>query len=118
MRHSKRSLEGEILIDHRAGPGLTPEQVGSFAAPAVSKGQAYESAVIVCSHCQYAVVRNPKRTREIEWCSKCDKYICDDCSIVMNKTLECKSFERRMDTIHNELERGVSPLLLGHLLTD
>ena len=116
-RFSKRSLEGELLIDHRASPGLTPEHVGAFDAPAVAKGDVYESPVLVCSHCQYAIVMNPQRTRERGWCSKCDQYLCDDCTQLMHVTLECRSFERRKDEILNLAERGVTnPLLFAHLL--
>jgi hypothetical protein len=114
VRHSKRSLEGEILIDHSASPGLTPADVAGTNIPAVGKGQIYESAVIICSHCQCAVIIEPKRTRERGWCSKCDRYLCDDCGLEMHRTLECKSVDRRIDEMLEVLDRygSVSPLLL------
>lgn len=115
MRFSKRSLEGEILIDHSASPGLTPEQLGGFA-PAVGKGEVFESAINTCAHCQAMVVLNPDRTRERGYCSKCDKYLCDACAFRLTVTLTCDSAERRFDRALDEIERfGSSPLLLTRL---
>lgn len=116
MRFSKRSLEGELMIDHSASPGLRPEDIGHFDAPAVPKGELYESPLIVCGHCQYAVILNPLRTRDRGWCAKCDKYLCDDCTEALHVTLECTSFEKLKDTVLELAERGVtSPLLLPTL---
>lgn len=110
---SKRSREGELLIDHRSSPGLTADEVGSFHAPAVGKGDVYESAVAVCGHCSYAVILKPNRTRERGWCSKCDRYLCDDCTEILARTLECRSMKRQLDQLFEAAERGTSPLLLG-----
>lgn len=110
---SKRSLEGEIRIDHRASPGLTQEQLAGFDAPVVPAGQVFASAIITCSHCQDTVVLNPNRTRERGWCQKCDAYLCDPCEFVRSRTFACQSVERRFDEIQNAIERhGVRPLLL------
>jgi hypothetical protein len=113
VRRSKRSLEGEILIDHRASPGLTPQQLEGFGL-AVPGGEVYESAVYTCSHCTCAVVINPQRTRERGWCAKCDKYLCDECALQMKLSHECRNAKRRLDVAHDAIERfgGVSPLLL------
>lgn len=109
---SKRSREGEFLIDHRASPGLTPEQVGGFG-PAVPRGELYESALVVCGHCQAAIILEPKRTRERGWCPKCDRYVCDDCETIRARTLECDSAERRLDKLQAQIETyGTSSLLL------
>lgn len=109
---SKRSIEGEILIDHRASPGMTRAEVG-LDVPAVGRGEVYESPTLVCRHCQMTIVLEPKRTRERTWCAKCDRYICDDCAVIYHKTLECLDMERTLDTIQNELERdGTSPTLV------
>ena len=118
MRHSKRSLEGEILIDHRASPGLPPEfavEVG-LDPGLVAKGQAVEAPLFTCAHCQACVIVNPDRSRERACCQKCGgKYICDECAARMHLTLECRSFERRLDQVKEEIERGTSPLLLTKL---
>lgn len=109
---SKRSREGELFIDHRASPGLTVEDVAGFAAPAVGLGQVYESAVIVCSHCQATVVLNPDRSRERGWCPKCDKYLCDACEFVRAKTFECREYARYLDNLQDQIERGGPSALL------
>lgn len=110
---SKRSREGEILIDHRMSPGLTPADVRGFDVPAVGKGELYESAVFCCSHCQCAVIVNPQRTRERGWCQKCDQYLCDDCSELMAVTLECRPYAKVLDDLQDAIERGEpSPLLV------
>jgi hypothetical protein len=112
VSRSKRSREGEILIDHRASPGLTPEMIGRFGI-AVAGGEIFESAIYTCSHCQCGVVLNPDRSRERHWCAKCDRYICDECAYRMARTLECRNVQRRMDQMAEAIERGgVSPLLL------
>jgi hypothetical protein len=115
MLHSKRSLEGELLIDHRASPGLTAEDVAGTDIPVVGKGEVYESAVVTCGHCACVVVMNPLRTRERGWCSRCDRYMCDACAYVMQKTLQCNTVKRRLDQAFEDLERGVSPQLLTKL---
>lgn len=110
---SKRSLEGEILIDHTASPGLTPEEVGTFAEVSVAKGGLFESAINTCGHCSFTVVLNPKRTRDRGWCSHCDRYLCDACTYQLHLTLTCKNVKHRMEKILNEIEKhGPSPLLI------
>ncbi len=109
---SKRSLEGEILIDHRASPGLTPEEAGPLS-PAVGKGEVFESAIVTCSHCQTTIVLNPNRTRDRGYCGKCDRYLCDGCEFVRVKTLACHSMAKRFDQLGEQIERfgSASPLL-------
>lgn len=83
---SKRSQEGYLMIDHRAGDGL-----GSMRG-------LFETAIATCSHCQRGVVRNPGRFRERAWCPKCDHYICDECEVVrVASGGECKTFKQIMD---------------------
>lgn len=112
---SKRSREGELMIDHRASPGLTAEQVNGFG-PVVGKGQFYESATYICRHCQFEVVINPKRDRERGWCPKCDSYLCDECEYLRSVTFECRDVERRADHVINLLETQGSSALLVSLL--
>lgn len=91
-RFSKRSLEGEFLIDHRASPGTSE----------VPGGDLYESAIIVCQHCAANVVLNPKRERPRGYCAKCDGYICDNplCS------RECTPIVQAFDVMRNHLEQS------------
>lgn len=118
MRHSKRSLEGEILIDHRASPGLPAEfAVEMGVDPALlAAGQVLEAPIFNCSHCQCAVIINPDRSRERAVCLKCGgKYICDECAAVMHLTLECRNRERRFDQVREDVEHGVPLSLLTTL---
>ena len=118
MRHSIRSLEGEVLIDHRASPGLDVETALWMGVDPklVEAGQVLEAPVFVCSHCQATVIINPDRSRERAVCQKCGgKYICDECAATMHITLQCTKRERRLDNLREEIEHGVSPLLLTKL---
>ncbi len=114
MRHSKRSLEGEVFIDHRNSPGM-PE-LGPFGPrlKGTEAGGLLEDKLYVCSHCNSSIILNAARERARAYCSKCDKYICDECEAVMHWTLECRDFQRQLDTVQNELEvHGSTTLLLG-----
>jgi hypothetical protein len=74
---------GEIVIDHRASPGL-PEDIARQAGydPLLCReGKMYEQATLTCSHCRNVVVKNPFRTRDRHYCQKCSgHYICDICA--------------------------------------
>ena len=115
-RFSKRSLEGEILIDHRASPGLTPEQMAGFDSPIVAGGDVYESALITCGHCRAAVILNPQRTRDRGYCQKCDRYLCDECEYRRVTTLECAEYERRLDRLQRAIEQ--QPNVALQILTE
>lgn len=84
MRFSKRSLEGELMIDHRDSPGVPDAMIAAFerqtgrsvlAAPA---GQLVEEATLTCCHCQRTYHINRQRSRPREVCRSCDAYVCDD----------------------------------------
>ena len=114
---SKRSLEGEVIIDHSASPGLSAEFVelcrrNGKEIPHAAGGQVYESATVTCSHCQRVVILNPDRTRARTWCAKCDRYICDLCAVAMKQTLECRNIRRVLDDLQNAAERGESVVLV------
>jgi hypothetical protein len=83
---SKRSLEGEVVIDHRDSPGLP--------MPGRRAGQLFKSPTITCSHCKRVVIINPDRSRSRGYCRKCDHDICDDCSLLMKLGHPCEPFER------------------------
>ena len=87
-----RSLEGELLIDHRNSPGV-PDQVLADAGLPIGAGRGlFEAATYTCGHCQFVVVMNPQRTRERHYCRRCEHVICDACALQMAKTLECRPF--------------------------
>lgn len=115
-RFSKRSLEGEIFIDHRNSPGLTAEDLDGFPAPAVAGGDLYESALITCSHCRAAVILNPDRSRERGYCPKCDKYLCDECEFFRSQSFECVEYERKLEKLQQAIEQQVPNVAL-QLLT-
>ena len=85
--HSKRSHEGYLIVDHRAGLGNKP-------------GGVVESATITCSHCCAVVVLNPDRSRARGFCPKCDHYVCDTCEAIrVAKGGECVPFAKIMDDV-------------------
>lgn len=94
---------GEIVLDHRASPGL-PEEVAIAAGydPRLCReGKMYEAATLTCSHCKCAVIKNPLRERERNYCAKCDyHYICDICAF--NASLA--------DYVHTPFEKVVEQL--------
>lgn len=109
MLHSKRSLEGYVLIDHRNSPGLTEAEalavqhafggpgVTDIAPAALGKGKVHEAPTVTCAHCQLTMISNPLRTRPRGWCRQCDQYLCDGCQAVYAIGFECRSFEAFVD---------------------
>jgi len=78
---SKRSLEGELIIDHKAGAGISVEEARKFGCVPCPSGTRVELPVATCAHCQAGVIMNPNRTRDRAWCSICDRYLCDNCNL-------------------------------------
>lgn len=103
---SLRRHEGYLLIDHRESPGLTDEGTRVAQLPPGAGRGMFEAPTYTCSHCQRVVVVNPLRTRAREWCAKCDRIICDQCSKVMAATGVCESFERFADSYLNAASKG------------
>lgn len=66
---SLRRFEGYYQVDHRESPGnaIAPE------------GKQFESAIMVCSHCNACVILHKDRTRARGYCPGCDRYVCDVC---------------------------------------
>ena len=85
LYNTKLINEGYIMIDHRASPGLSPDQARTlgYDPSHVSEGQLFETKTNHCSHCGTVVIMNPLRTRERSYCVSCNKYICDNCGISM-----------------------------------
>lgn len=109
---SKRSLEGCLLIDHRAGDGTTTTIKDTVP---VGRGTMFESPTITCAHCQRIVVLNPDRSRSRGYCPNCDGYVCDECEAVRVSTGECRSFERFADDYLNRAAKGLPlPELKSH----
>ena len=103
---SKRSIEGTLIIDHRAGdPGP------SMRGPGTRRGL-YESATITCHGCHAIVVLRPERTREKAWCFKHDKYLCDRCAILA-KVHGCKPLTQVLDDLQTKAVRDQVDAKLG-----
>ncbi len=104
---SKRAREGCLMIDHRNSPGITPEfvEANNLDAPAVGAGQTYESAIAVCSHCGGDVLLEPRRTREREWCSSCDAYICDGCGLLRKLGAPHRPLRQVFAELYDQLSR-------------
>lgn len=95
---TKKIHEGYVMIDHRLGEGITPEQAaaaGRGTIP-VAAGQLFESPTINCSHCQVMVVLNPDRSRSRGYCPKCDHYVCDTCEAERVRTGVCRPFSTQV----------------------
>jgi hypothetical protein len=85
MFSSKNIHEGYVMIDHRASPGMTPDEARlmGYEPEHVSEGKLFETKTNHCCHCGTVVIMNPLRTRERSFCSSCSKYVCDNCGIEM-----------------------------------
>lgn len=73
---------GELIVDHRASPGLTEAQARfcGYDPKHCIEGKLFEAETLTCSHCKCTVVKNPLRTRARENCPKCgNHYVCDFC---------------------------------------
>ncbi len=107
MSRSKRSHEGEITIDSRFTPGVPQEIIRAGGLPVGAGMGLFEAPTITCSHCQVVVVINPLRNRDRHWCRKCDHYICDVCSAIMAKTMECKTFKQVIEEMQESALKEV-----------
>lgn len=81
MKFLKTDGAGEIQIDHRASPGIPTNLAASIGMdPALLKeGSVLNMGSYGCNHCGAHVILNPDRSRAREWCSVCDRHICDWC---------------------------------------
>jgi len=106
---SKFSQQGEILIDHRNSPGITPEFMranGLEGAPCVGAGQVFEAAIKNCKHCGADVIMNPLRSRDREWCFFCDAYICDRCGLMRKLGAAHKPLGALLEEIFTRYQRS------------
>lgn len=110
---SLRRHEGYLSIDHRESPGLSEAAVHGAGLPPGAGSGLFEAPTYTCSHCCRVVIVNPLRTRAREWCAKCDKIICDDCSRVMAATGECKPFKQIVEEIQEAASRQEPILIPG-----
>jgi hypothetical protein len=85
-RFIEESLFGEIMVDHRASPGLTPAEALrlGYHPDQVREGAQFTARTLHCAHCGGDWVENPMRERERHRCYKCSAYVCDTCAAMMN----------------------------------
>lgn len=99
---------GYLMIDHRNSPGI-PEDLGrqwaAQGAPVKLGSSMLEADTYTCSHCQYVVITNPKRTRPREVCRKCMAVVCDRASCVLN----CQPFEALVEKVASGHTLQVDP---------
>ena len=100
---SKLSRQGELLIDHRNSPGISPEWAAARGlpqdTPIVGGGKTYETGLLSCSHCGADVIMNPQRTRDREWCMGCDRYICDSCGYLKKLGKRCMTLQQKLEEL-------------------
>jgi len=96
---SLKHHEGLLMIDNRVSEGV-PEDVVRASGLPVGAGQGlFEAATYTCSHCQFVVVLEPKRTRPRAFCTGCGQRICDPCDAVRHQTLTCRPMEQIFDEV-------------------
>jgi len=102
MIFSQQSHQGEIMLDHRASPGIPAgkaEQMGLDPA-LVGEGRMSHMATLGCAHCNAVVVLQPLRTRERGHCFKCNRYVCDYCAADMRRPdYDHRPFEKVVDLV-------------------
>lgn len=95
----KPRREGYLLIDHTFSPGITPEQLyaAGLSGLAVGADEKGEFATVTCCHCNTIVILNPLRTRNRNYCYKCDQYVCDNpaCNV------GCLNFDKLLDFVQD-----------------
>jgi hypothetical protein len=113
--HSKRAVEGCLLIDHRDSPGTTVENclatgIDPSASPLVPKGQMLETPTFSCKHCQRIVILDMHRRylvsgKPVAYCPHCDHNVCDNpgCRLMASGLVPHKT----MQQVFDELERSI-----------
>ncbi len=105
---SKQSNQGELIIDHRNSPGIDPAWAAAngVTGPVVAGGKTYETGIKNCGHCGGHVIMHPQRTREREWCGRCDAYICDGCGFRKKQGASCQPLRATLDDLFNATQRS------------
>lgn len=91
---------GELLIDHRASPGISKAaaeklRVMGHVVPIIGEGKTETIKTKSCAHCGGVTALNPGRIRERGHCYKCDKYVCDGCAAIG----DCRPIQALADAI-------------------
>ena len=78
----------------------------NLGGPCVGKDEVFEAALKNCRHCGTDIIMNPGRTRDREWCSKCDAYICDGCGLMRKLGAEHKPLAQLISDIYDRYQRS------------
>lgn len=103
---SKKSLEGELMIDHRASPGISQELAHQLHCLPCPGGMMLETSTVQCNHCQGQVIKNPFRVRDRNYCHGCDRFICDQCELIRRTIGKCIPFEKFAEDYLNKAVKG------------
>lgn len=101
---SKRSLEGELELDHRASPGLPHNAAHrrGYRPEDVGEGTVHRAPSYGCPHCGSVVIMNPGRARDRETCYRCNTFVCDYCAAAMKAPgYEHLSFKEMVDKVQS-----------------
>lgn len=104
---SKFTKEGYLFLDHRDSPGLNDETMLRAGMPVGAGHGVFEAPTFTCSHCTRVVIMNPNRRRDRAYCSKCDRYICDDCGAAMAVSGVCKPFRQIVEEVQEAASKGL-----------
>ena len=85
---------------------------GGYTISEFFDGGKRERDTITCGHHNGVVVVEPGQVdpKELYFCHQCAKYICIQCADEMMKTLQCTTFERRLE-IMEKRDRSLRRLL-------
>ena len=100
----QNKLMGELTVDHRASPGISPELRRIFGDVIVPEGQVRTFETMTCSHCKTVVMKNPSRVRERSFCAPCNyHYICDICAAATKQPgYVHRNFDQIADMVRSE----------------
>ena len=97
--------EGELIIDHRASPGISEAMALKSGLPPqyMGEGSLFETATLWCCHCSGVQLKNVNRTRPRYSCAQCGvRYICDICAAAtLQPQYVHRSFEQLADMVRS-----------------
>ena len=104
MIFSKSTHEGELMVDHRASPGIPRAQAERMGVDpaAFGEGKLTHLRTLGCCTCRGVWIENPWRTRPRNHCVKCDRYMCDACAAAAREPdYVHRSFEEMADLLRS-----------------
>jgi hypothetical protein len=102
---TKRKHEGYLMLDHSNSPGLPDEIVANMGLPLTAGRAMFEAPTYTCNHCCRVVFMNPLRTRDREYCIKCNHYVCDNCGAIKAATGECRTVNQIIEEAQEAASR-------------